>query len=379
VSERSRTVRFRANPGYELVLPEQLEPAVRSHLPASELDTFAVLRPRDGVSLPVRVVDRETALLFLLLAKAAPLPEYMHLEHESAIEEIVVRLVTGFVLELESAGVFSSDAAELRLAAAATPQGRLGELSRAALRYGYQLRLDDPEALAWRLYAFHRLPLTAAWAERLANDALVEDFLGISERGPHRRALRSWRPRRLHAGWWVWWSRHRVEDHSDAPFKLYLSPQPEALPRCFGEALEYLAESALSLKVAASPAGVMRPDKLVAHFSTLEDLANGARALSTVLAGQPAQGVPFAAEITPDGLLSWGLDPPLAARTRLSSEAESWRLSLVRELGHGLVESRRRGEDLDGACAFALHRLAGRGVDTSSWLPSESRRLELGT
>ncbi len=174
----------------------------------------------------------------------------------------------------------------------------------------------------------------------------------------------SWRRRAPAAG--------RGAARGAATYKLYVSPQPEALPIAFGDILAALAAAgAPQLKIGADFRGVLRPDKIVAHFPDFESLAAGAARLAERLGGMggmggiAAQGVPFTAEIGGDGLLSWGVDPPLPAG-RSAAWRESWRTWLCRRLALALLAGRGSAPE---PWRFALERLRLEGVDTESWAP----------
>jgi hypothetical protein len=109
---------------------------------------------------------------------------------------------------------------------------------------------------------------------------------------------------------------------------------------------------------------LLRPDKLVAYYPSFERLAAAADAVAGRLAGTPAQGVPFTAEIAGGGLLSWGVDPPPEGSW---SGGESWRLWLTHRLATALLA----GKQATGVepWRFALERLRLEGVDTDSWTP----------
>jgi hypothetical protein len=131
-----------------------------------------------------------------------------------------------------------------------------------------------------------------------------------------------------------------------------------------------LAEQGIwSFKVARGVLGLLRPDKLVAYVADLEELNRVAAALADALDGCPAQGVPFTAPATADGLVSWGMDPPSGEGQRGPRSRDSWRSWITECLAHALV----RAEGCAGAMEpweFALDRLAMEGVDTATWQPT---------
>src|SRR5579864_7766297 len=70
---------LRANPAFRLVLFDRLPAGQRRQLAglARDPEHYGVLRPRRGTGLGLKAVDRETALLFLTLARPGPLPGYV--------------------------------------------------------------------------------------------------------------------------------------------------------------------------------------------------------------------------------------------------------------------------------------------------------------
>ncbi|HEV3075280.1 MAG TPA: hypothetical protein VHB47_12735 [Thermoanaerobaculia bacterium] len=410
---------LRANPAFRLVLFDRLPAGQRRQLAgiASDPEHYGVLRPRRGTGLGLKAVDRETALLFLTLARPAPLPGYVRSRLGDAGAALALaRLVADGVLEIERppAGFVSGAAAMSLFAAPAAAGGRLAELSRAALRHGQELartlREPEPLHLSLRLYGYNRLPMTPRWRRTLPDAAAVRRHLGIAGGGRWQPLLeRHWREQPSAGDEpWLRWQRRRPASARgmpspaaaatfwrDAPtYKLYVSPAPSALPEAFGAVLDGLAaEGAPGFKVGAGAGGLLRPDKIVAYFETFERLAAAAGALTERLAGVAPHGVPFTSEIAGGGQLSWGVDPPAAAGFwPLGGDSRmSWRLWLTNRLARALiaaVAAPSAAPPLPGAAAaalagaaagetmepwrFAVERLRLEGIDTDSWTPGGS-------
>jgi hypothetical protein len=375
---------LRANPRYELVLFDRLEPDLRQALAGLDKDPgfYGVLRPSPSSPiLSPKSVDRDTALLFLTLREPGRLPAYVrHMSGEGAAR-VVAQLVADGILEIASGdGAFVSGAAAFselwEEGGEARGASRLADFSRAALRYGQSLALTDPLRLSLRLYGYNRRPLTPAWKRLLPDTAAVERHLGIAAGGANRRLLdRSWSQSGSSAAWLSWRWRG-IDDGrrlaaSGTTWKLYVSPAPEALADSIGRILEALAAArAPQLKIGADAAGLLRPDKLVAYFPSFERLAAAAEALTERLGDTPAHGVPFTSEIAAGGLLSWGVDPPAGSQW---SGGESWRLWLTHRLAVALLAGKsagkKAGESGVEPWRFALERLRLEGVDTDSWTP----------
>jgi hypothetical protein len=365
---------FRANPAYELALWDRLAPGERAALERlrDDPDFYGILRPGTaGSGLGVKSVDRETALLFLTLREPGGLPSYVRAVLGETAGRTVARLVADGILEIEKNGAFvSGPAAFADRRDGGAGEGRLARLSVAALRYGEALAVDDPLRLSLRLYGYNRRPLTPRWRSLLPSPEAVRDWLGISAGGANRPALdRGWKSSSPSEFWLSWRSRLEETASSDGTtWKLYVSPAPEALPESFGAILEALgAARAGQFKIGAGATGLLRPDKIVAYFPSFERLAEAAGAVESRLAGVPAQGIPFTSEIGGDGLLSWGMDPPVSEGAW--GGRESWRLWLTHRLARALLAARGAAEGLE-PWRFALERLRLEGIDTETWTPA---------
>src|SRR5262245_20960094 len=264
---------FRANPAFELVLFDRLEPRERDTLAElrKDPDFYGILRPREASSaLGVKSVDREPTLLLLTRLKAGLCPAYMQGLLGGGVLRVMTRLVADAILEVEDGGTFVSGAAALPLFgerrsgrsggnAGDTAVGVIAGISLAALRYAQDLAEDDALALSLRLYGYNRRPLTPAWKRLLPKGESVLAWLGIGRGGPagrHRALLdRSWeRTGGSSTEWWLSWRSRQDGDLSGggATWKLYVSPVPEALPESFGDILEALAAGrAAQFKVGA--------------------------------------------------------------------------------------------------------------------------------
>lgn len=163
-------------------------------------------------------------------------------------------------------------------------------------------------------------------------------------------------------GWLCWGTRARLS-WAVSTYKLYVSPEPEAVAESFGAVLEALADArAFQFKVGRDAPGLLRPDKIVAYFHGFEPLARAAEIVEKHLGGVAAQGVPFTSEIGGDGLISWGVDPPRGEAT------ESWRLWLARRLARSILDARSSGAEGE-PWRFAVERLRLEGVDPATWTP----------
>ena len=261
-----------------------------------------------------------------------------------------------------------------RVRASVPTRGRLAQLSVDALRYAQNLQVDDARVLALRLYSYNRRPVTPAWVGRLPTREATARYLGVTkgETGPvPGHGWISMRGPDVDEHWLAWRSAAPKDPSGEhIAYKLYVSPSPSAVPDAFKITAEVLHElRAPAFKVGADLHGLLRPDKLVAYFASFEHLAAAATRLRDQLAGLPAHGVPFTAEISTDGLLSWGVDPPRRERG-LTWSGDSWRLWVVGQLAAGLLAARSSTE-----CSPGVTRSSGSG--SRAWTPipgSLSRR-----
>lgn len=376
---------FRANPWYELVLFDRLPPAQQAMFAdlKTRPDFYGVMRPGDS-GLSVKSVTRETALLYLTLREEGPLPQYARPTNEEHRLSIV-RLVLDHILQVRHGEQFVSGADAFALfydlSPAAQRDTRLQRLSVEALQYGQALAVDDVVEMSARLYNYHRIPTTPRWRERFPTPERVKERLGVAPNGPFAAFLEdAWYSangdsvdQATHdaAAGWLAWARRDATPQSHDIYKLYISPLPEFVENVFGVTLRTLSSTAvMQLKIGADLEGLLRPDKMVAYFASYDDVRAAADLLAKRLDGCPAHGVPFTAELSGDGLLSWGCDPPASERLLGWQPQESWRLWVTNRLANGLVTARVRGGNRSAAIEpwqYALERLELEGIDTVSW------------
>lgn len=371
---------LRSNPRYELVVLDRLEPGEREQI-TGEADgrhaPYGLLRPTPDSALEPRVVSTDTALLFLTLAVPGPCPEYVRTGLGANLAAALGRLVLDGILEVEIEGEFRSGAAGWAplnpVGRESRHGGRTTKLSEEAIRYGQALVSLAPlpaELVAARLYMYGRRPVTPAlrrqvssqWILGGASKALRQAWIETAATSPDT-PWRSWQPRRSEA------RGHRPS----VSFKLYVSPTTETLPAAVSALATVLAEApgVTGFKVGRTVDGVTRPDKMVAYFSSLEELHEGARGIRDEAGACRPHGVPFTAGVTDDGLLSWAIDPPGGSTD--PARRSSWRTWVAMRLAEYLLDA-RAGEppgngDAGEAWQVALARLALDGVDTATWVP----------
>lgn len=380
---------FRANASYELVLLDRLSHAERKVVGelADGNNLYGVLRPRRGSAFQWRSASRDIALLLFTLRNPGPVPLFFRADLGADLENVVARLVLDGVLEIEHRGSFVSGADARDLVLAATTRGergRIATLSIEALQYGQALEDMPPQELASRLYFYGRKPVSAFWQRRLPSEEAARQYLGLTAGGSAQAVLeRSWTevPSAGNRPYWrVWRRRHCGSGSPAGGYKLYVSAELASLPEVFPAVAGSLADTpgVSAFKTGRDVFGLCRPDNLVAYFSRLADLHAAASRLADRLSGSRPYGVPFTAEVTRDGLLSWGVDPPPEHRVR---QGGSWRLWVVDRLAEYLVTARAAGTSASEPWQFALDRLSVDGVDTDTWIPGSrlwNRSMAIG-
>jgi hypothetical protein len=359
--------RLRRSPKFLLRPNDELEPGTRAALGslAEEPDFFGVLEPAPGSALPARAISRDAALLLYQLAEPARVPRLLAGLFGAGAPQRVRELIVDGILEIERDGVFDSGISLLpgtsRVTGAHT---RIAQLSLEAIEYVLELRELSVRELARRLYLYNRTPGNARDHRRFGSPELVISYLTGSP--TVAKCLASdWA---IVSGDHGWIQARSAESNGSACFKLYVSPVVEDLPEVFGVAIAALRRAGCSaFKVGADAVGLLRPDKLVAYFSTIENLQRAAAMIERAVAGVRVQGVPFSGVIDPPGLMSWGMDPP-AEEWIGPAGAQSWRQWVVERLAVHVAAAREAATS--PLAEAALSRLALDGVDIERWTPS---------
>ena len=380
--------RFRANPAFELLERDRLPERLRSDLAggSSTLADGVVLVPRspgDGAEggrqdggITAKILNVEATALIRSLTGAGHLPGDVAARGGDT-NRAIARLVLDGALEIEHGDRMVSGPAahDAIFARAARPpaSGRLAALSRQALRYGQALRMTDVRMLSRRLYGFGTIPRHARWDLLMESDNDAVGLLGLTRDGRAGRILSADYEATTFPNWLSWLrATDRPLTRPDLHYKLYVSPRPEAMVECFPAVVAVLAGMDVwSFKVGRGVLGLLRPDKIVAYFEDADRLHRVARALARVLDGCPTQGVPFTAESSVDGLVSWGIDPPPSEQVSASQPRQSWRYWIANQLASGLIHAQAAGGGVE-PWEFAVDRLSLEGVDPATWLPADT-------
>jgi hypothetical protein len=360
-------VRLRSNPRFRLIPYDRLSSTQQIEFRSlkKDRDFFGILVPPPESGLPAKSVSRDAALLFLALAESACLPNLLTDLLGNHANERLRQLVLDQVFEVEQAGRFLSGpaaAALLGVEPGLDAASRLARLSSEAIDYALALESLTVGELAARLYFFNAAPSTPALQRRFATTEQQCSFL-YEVRGTEHRLRSKWRGEAIEDSW-LMWSTSAV---AEAAYKLYVSPLLEDLPRVFAVAVHAFAQvDCRRFKLGAGAYGLLRPDKLVAYFSSLDSLQRAAELIAGGATEAKAQGVPFSAPIDPAGLLSWGMDPPRFELAPQSDAVLSWRQWLSERIAVYVTAARQSADDVQ---AFVRQRIALDGVDPANWTP----------
>jgi hypothetical protein len=364
-------MRYRASPHIELkrlrdLTAEQRKPFLDLK---DDPDFYGLFIPKPPLLTNLKSVSRQTAKLFRELAKPSRLT--------TRAAAAAVDLVLDGILEVEGNGdfVFGADALPLIASPADPPQprDRAARLSRDALLYAQDLQTSEPQRLITALYLYNRIPLTPFWKTRFTTPEAVLAHVG-ADRGTLCALLeRHWHPPQGGRGWLRWYAKARARRRRGSwTYKLYISPRPERIRDVFETAARVFATfPGTYFKIGDSAIGLLRPDKMVAYFTTRERLGDAADVLRRELAGCDAHGVPFSAGLDDSGLLSWGVDPPETEHVLRWLNRDSWRWWLGRHLASALsIAKLAHTANAVEPWRFAIERARRLGVDVETWTPS---------
>lgn len=383
---------FRASRRYRLVahdrVPRRLQRAVRGLV--DDPDFFGLLIPHFPTQQDAKAVCRDTALLFGELQEPTALPRSIVERLGNRADKAIAKLVLDGILELQRGADFVSGARAFEHLFPNPTEyvldGRTGELTLEALVSARHFLGAGLQVLANYLYRYNTVPASPCWRSRLPTRGAVRQHLSTPSL-PWSSAVahRTWTlvDGAAAGGHWLVWKRSSVsigpaEYRRLTPRKLFISPQCGSLRDTLHATVPVLADSpAFGLKVGGDLPGLLRPDKLVAYFTRQEDLTETGARLGAALAGIPAQGVPFSAPLTADGLLSWGMDPAEDMQTFGWKGGESWRAWVTNRLADSLLASSRCRDLPVAPWTFALAALELEDIEPTTFVPDESVWMRL--
>jgi len=352
---------LRFNASLELIPWASLAPSEQEHVRAiGGIDhPPAIVRPLPGANATIKLVDHNTAILLECFRTPQIFPGLRTLpSHLRAL------LLDG-LLECRTGGEYVSGPRAARLFEYSAPD--CDALSLEALRYASSLPFDDPRLIASRLYAFHTVPCTTPWKRALHRDGAVAHWLGLNPGGSLAQLFAANGFDEVEHPQWLAWHHGSFS----LPFKLYISPRPEDLPRAIEAVVqEGIAHSAGSFKAGRTLANILRPDKLILYFAEFEPLLAASIAINARLRRLTPHGVPFTCRLHDGALLSWGSDPPSRGEFAGWAQGESWRAWIVRRLAGAILQARQANQP--EPWHFALAKVRADGVDPARWSPIET-------
>jgi hypothetical protein len=375
--------KLRPCPFYQLIEWNQLNISQQEMLSGlyDEAEVYGIFLPADKSSnLTLKVAYKEVALLYLHLGKTNILPRYLFLSGEQKINATIAQLVLDNILEMECKGNFVSGSAAIKaifgetLFETAIIPDRISQLSLEAIQYGLLLRNMDRRSLSYKLYTFNTIPWDSYAKSKFYVDSSVKEFLFSSAKNEINNLLKKyWKPDNLsEEKYWLSWSRIGADKNyfitPDKPtFKLYISPAIHDLPIVFDRAIRVLSVSqTLSFKTGSTIQGLLRPDKMVAYFESIEALMETATLLKKEFTGYAPHGVAFTAQVDETGMLSWGVDPPLTDILSVI-EAGSWRLKVTDQLALAIMQAQTDKLNLRESIHFIKAKLLSVGINPENW------------
>jgi len=170
---------------------------------------------------------------------------------------------------------------------------------------------------------------------------------------------------------WLYFQKRSAVNDAACEAKLYVSPQPSALPEAVHAVARVLQNHVrTSFKVGTGVAGRIRPDKLVVYCPSVESLLMVAGEIEKQVAHLPAQGVPFTAAFTRDGMLSWGVDPRPEDGQDSQKSCRQWVTQTIAIVLHELrTQTLPSSHDL---YALVLERMSLQRIDINTFKPRAS-------
>ena len=338
---------------------------------------YGLLRPRNDTRLTIKSVTTDTALLFLTLRNAAPLPRYVVDALGEQCDQFIGKMVLDEILQVDVNGEMLCGPSAIEIVVgdrnSAHPEKFIATLSRRALQYAEALEVVSIPELSDRLYSYNRIPASARWRRLLCDRARVESFLGINHGSLADMIDAGWvrLTERSATGWIAWRSKRAAPKLTSRTYKLYLSPTCAAVGSVLGSVVEAASLfGAFHWKIGSDVYGLLRSDKLILYFQRFTDLQGAAASLIEKLKGCPSQGVPFTGELEARGLVSWGIDPPREKSSVPWLERESWRGRICNRLASALLLAKSAHRSRVLPSRFAELRLGLDGIDTDTWTPA---------
>ncbi len=358
--------RVKIHPSYRLCAATALNQELRVslHSAISSLGVAGFLLPDPRYSLSIVPVSQQEFAAFERAAAGCIWDELATELGEQRLERL---FATGVLTGDLGLGAWSGPVVPVLMRAkrdgSATLPVPTDPLSGRAVFHGARLPIRNQTVLAARLYLFNHAGVSARGALDAA--ARETDRVLSSDAAPGYDELPQ---SRSNPGWRFFRNRRIAGEQGSGSYKVYISPSVADLPRAVSELLELLpAVPAHTWKIGRGHFGITRCDKVCLYFHEKHEMQSAARLLAGRLQGISAQGVPFTACATQDGLVSCGADAPRGGSGLGEEQGLSWRAWVAEKLARGMYLSRTPERYPLSAAQSALWSVRLCGVEPSTW------------
>jgi len=370
---------FRTVPGLKLIPYNRLESGWNSNF-ADEIlfkDGFGVAMISSNEVQAVEI-DEVSALLLFVMQQSGVLPDFVIEEGDHRAQLRVFDLIHAGVLELKLNGKHYTKNSALQLLRdkdRVPPNSNLREngscnrlklcqLSLNAVTSAIDSNESDVQVIQGILYRSNTIPISRKLKIQFEDGAY--EFSNLISKHFWTEASSD--------GWFHYYPSHRGSREFDYQAKMYVSPSPADFTKTLRIVADVFSEhDGVSFKIGSGIAGLVRPDKIVAYFTDKDTLIEVVQKAIPKLQHITAQGVPFTAQCTSDGLLSWGVDPH-CNNEQGETERKSWRQWVVEKIAESLASMDHTYRNLSTSeiINIILDRLELEGVDLNSFGPNSS-------
>ncbi|MDB5007776.1 MAG: hypothetical protein JWP45_2169 [Mucilaginibacter sp.] len=354
---------FRSNPDYKVIAWDKVQGSDKR--PGSGRGPF-ILIPKDPENAkPIISLDLAEADIFFSLNSAQKLtPAHVTLFGENAVQG-VIGMVYDNILQIQTAsGAFeggSNCESVWKLVnshnSVDRPLHPLSKLSCDAISYAFHAAHLDENAITNRLYGFNTYP-------HIMNTTQVNPSK-INDTDTRLRNIVKERNYHFHdSGYWLNWRHTNCVGFSQLHYKLYISPCLQSTHEVFRTIAEMCFNFLVpAFKIGKGVHGMLRPDKLVLYFQSMEAMLSVANELRHSLNGVDAQGVPFTNPTDTGALISWAIEP-----NAISVNYEgvtSWRMYVSKCISRSMKLSAFMYGD--HSVASVLKRIRLNGIEPDNW------------
>ncbi|MEQ6122817.1 hypothetical protein AAON49_01285 [Pseudotenacibaculum sp. MALMAid0570] len=178
-----------------------------------------------------------------------------------------------------------------------------------AIKHAWFFKESPLEEIVEKLYSYGMMPMHYSLQEKLEHPTNVIEWVDSKKIDSFLQNY-DFTPISDENKYWFYWQRKNIDRKEDLPFKLYVSPEPKDLPFVFRKVAETSIKlSAPIFKLGSTSSGIHRPDKMVMYFKNWEELNSFAQSLLPSIENCKSQRVPFTYSLSPNGLLSYGIEP----------------------------------------------------------------------